>query len=145
MSPSNKSIPLLKVVLLYPLIMPIVAVVSLLFQGWDCLAFLITFALTYPLWCFGICCVKFYEEYLIVVQPFCMFRTRMIKYDQIEYVKETTYGKYTVNLSPWDLYVYVKGKKEPIGIPMPWSSQKQKKMKNLIESKGIPVEWGMYG
>ena len=145
MNPSNRTFPLLKVVLLYPLIMPIVAICSLLFHGWDSLAFLIAFALTYPLWCFGICYVKFYEEYLIVIQPFCLFRTIMIKYDQIEYVKETTYGKHTVNLSPWDLYVYVKGKKKPIGIPMPKSSRKQETLKNLIESKGIPVEWGIYG
>lgn len=144
MNSLKSNTPLLKVFLLYPLIMPVIAIVSLFLQGWNWIAFLIIFALTYPLWCFGICYVKYYEEYMIVVQPFCLFRTRIIRYDQIEYIKEATYGKHTVKLSPWDLFIYVKDKKEPIGIPMPKSKRKQQILKSIVEFKGISIKWGLY-
>ncbi len=46
--------------------------------------------------------------------------------------------------TPYDVYVYVKNKKQPIGIPMPSSSIDKEKLKQLIESKRIEAEWGIY-
>ena len=43
------------------------------------------------------------------------------------------------------LLVYIHGKRQPVGIPMPSSSKKQESLKILIESKGVRAEWGIYG
>lgn len=54
---------------------------------------------------------------------------KIIFYDQIEYIKDTSIGKRFATTSPFDLYVYIRGKKHPIGISMPSSLQKRDKLK----------------
>lgn len=81
---------------------------------------------------------------MVVFQPF-IFRKRIISYEQIEHIEEVTVGKFFPNASPFDLYVYVKDKKQPIGIPMPSSKLNERKFKKLIESKGIRANWGIFG
>lgn len=144
MNPSKKD-TILTVVSLYPLIIPILVLLFTLVEEGDWIVFLIAFVISYPLWCFGVCCVRFYDDCFVVFRPLCFFKlTTTIFYDKMEFIKEVTYGKYFATFSPWDLYVYVKGEKRPIGIPMPSSLKKQEELKKLIKSKGIQVEWGIY-
>ena len=140
---SNKCAPLIKTISWYPLIIPMMGVCVMIYNGFDWKAFLIVFILTYPLWCSGVQSVKFFKDCIIVFRPF-IFCKKIISYDQIDHIKEVTYGRTTPVLVPYDVYVYIKGEKQPTGIPMPSSSQKQKKLKQLIASKDIQAEWGIF-
>ena len=140
----ENSRPIVKATTMFPLIAPASLILYLLlYDGWDWIAFLISFALTYPLWCFGVQSVEFFEDCIIVFRPF-IFCKKIILYEQIDHIKEVTYGRTTPVLVPYDVYVYIKGGKKPTGIPMPSSSQKKEKLKKLIETKGIETEWGIF-
>lgn len=140
---SDKCASIVKTISWYPLIIPMVCVCVMLYNGFDWKAFLIVFVLSYPLWCSGVQSVKFFEDCIIVFRPF-IFCKKIILYEQIDYIKEATHGRTTPVLVPYDVYIYIKGKKHPMGIPMPSSSQKQKKLKQLISSKGVQAEWGIF-
>lgn len=140
---SDNRVPLVKTKTLLPLIAPITMVCSIPNVGFDWISFLTAFVITYPLWCFSVQSVLFYDECIVIFRPF-VFCKKIIFYDQIEYIKDTSIGKFFATTSPFDLDVYIRGKKHPIGISMPSSLQKRDKLKKIIESKEIQAEWGMY-
>lgn len=140
----SKSVLVTKAVKIYPLVIPMLLVFFVYQEGWDWKAFFITFVITYLLWAPGIVFAQYYEDFMVVFQPF-IFKKRIISYEQIEHIKEVTVGQFFPNASPFDLYVYVKDKKQPIGIPMPSSKLNKRKFKKLIESKGIRANWGIFG
>ena len=81
---------------------------------------------------------------MILTRPLWPFRfKKIIPYDTIDHIKESSVGCISVNLELMDLLVYIKERKRPIGIPMP-SSKQREKFKELIASKGITTEWGLY-
>ena len=103
------------------------------------------FVAFYPFLCFGIQFVRFYEDYMAIIRPFNLLHVKtVITYNKIERISDVIQGRSTVILSPYDLHVYVKDKKRPIGIPMPSPRQKREQFMKLIETKGIRVEWGIY-
>lgn len=140
---SNRRSPLVKTISWFPLIIPVACVSAVLYEGFDWKALLIAFVLIYPLWCSGVQFVKFCEDCIIIFRPFILSK-KIILYEQIEYVKDVTYGRTTAVLTPYDLYIYIKGKKQPVGVPMPSSSQNKEKLKKMIVSKGIKANWGIY-
>ena len=140
---SDRRKPLVKTISWYSLICPVACVCAMLYDGFDWKTFLITFALTYPLWCFGVQSVKFFEDCIIVFRPF-IFCKKIILYEQVDHIKEVTYGRTTAVLVPYDVYIYIKGKKQPTGISMPSSSQEQERLRQLIASKDIQAEWGIF-
>lgn len=87
--------------------------------------------------------MKFFEDCIIVFRPF-IFCKKIILYEQVDHIKEVTYGRTTAVLVPYDVYIYIKGKKQPTGIPMPSSSQEQERLRQLIASKDIQAEWGIF-
>ncbi len=139
----NKGRPLVKTISWYSLIAPAVCICAVLHNGFDWIAFSITFALTYPLWCFGVQSVNFFEDRIVIFRPF-IFSRKILPYKQIDHIKEVTYGRTTAVLIPYDVYLYIKEEKRPMGIPMPSSSKKQEKLRQLIASKGIKAEWGIF-
>ena len=86
----------------------------MLYKGFDWQAFLITFALTYPLWCFGVQSVKFFEDCIIVFRPF-IFCKKIILYEQVDHIKEVTYGRTTAVLVPYDVYILYQREKTANG------------------------------
>ena len=144
----NKRKPLLRTISWYALSLPIISSALLLCSGNDWrwwIVFISQFILFYPLICFAFQFVCFYEDYMIVINPlnpFCI--KRIITYSQINYIRDVLHGRTTAVMSPYDLLIYIQDKKKPIGIPMPSSSKKQKKLKELIKSKGVRAEWGIY-
>lgn len=145
----NRLTPAIKAVSWYSLLIPLISSLLLLYiEGtWtDWIMIIVPIVVCYPLLCYGVTCVKLYDDCMTVIRPFFIFQMKKsYLYNQIDYIKETTEGHHGPNLVPGDLYVYIKGKKQPIAIPMPLSKQKQKKFKKLIESKDIKTEWGIYG
>ena len=89
---------------------------------------------------------------MVIIRPFNLLHIKtVITYNKIETV--ITYNKIerisdalqrSTFISCYDLHVYVKDKKRPIGIPMPSPRQKREQFMKLIETKGICVEWGIY-
>ena len=124
MSLANKRVSIVKTVSWVPLITPVACFCVSFYNGFDWVAFTFAFVLTYPLWCFGVQSVRFCDDCVIVFRPF-MFSKKIILYEQIDNMKEVTYGRTTAVLVPFDVYMYVKGKKQPMGIPMPSFSHKQ--------------------
>lgn len=144
MEPLSKSVLVSRAVITYPLVIPILLVLFVYLEGWEWKVFLITFVITYFLWSPGIAFAKYYEDYMVIFQPF-IFKKKIISYDQIEHIENVTKGKFYPNVSPFDLYVYVHDNRSPIGIPMPSSKQDKRKFKKLVESKGIRATWGSFG
>ena len=143
MKSSDNRLPIVKAVSVWTLIFPIFLIAYCLYDGFDWIAFIISSLICYPLWCFGVQSVKFYEDCIIVFRPF-IFSKKTITYDQIDHIKDVLHGRTTPVFVPYDVYIYINGKKQPTGIPMPWSSQNKEILKNLIETKGIKAEWGIY-
>lgn len=132
----------------YFLILPFVSSILLLYSGVDWTNWIVIisqFVIFYPLLCFGVQIVWFYEDNMTIIRPFNLFRIKKkITYNQIDHIKEVNLGRTTLVLSPYDLLVYVKDKKQPVGIPMPSPRQNREQFKKLIESNGIQAEWGIY-
>jgi hypothetical protein len=104
------------------------------------------FVAFYPFLCFGVQFVRFYEDSMVIIRPFNLLHIKtVITYNKIERISDVIQGRSTVILSPYDLHVYVKDKKRPIGIPMPSPRQNREQFMKLIETKGICAEWGIYG
>jgi hypothetical protein len=94
------------------------------------------FVLQYP-----ICAV--FEDYMVIIRPFNLLHIKtVITYNKIYRISDAL--QRSTFLSCYDLHVYVKDKKRPIGIPMPSPRQKREQFMKLIETKGICVEWGIY-
>lgn len=105
-----------------------------------------SFVAFYPFLCFSVQFVRFYEDYMVIIRPFNLLHVKtVITYNKIERISDVIQGRSTVILSPYDLHVYVKDKKRPIGILMPSPRQNREQLMNLIETKGICAEWGIYG
>ena len=143
MKSSDNRRPIVKSISVWTLIFPAFLIVYYLYDGFDWIAFLVSSLICYPLWCFGIQSVKFYEDYIIVFRPF-IFSKKIITYDQIDHIKDVLYGRTTPVFVPYDVYIYIKGKKQPMGIPMPSSTENKEKIKKIVEQKGIQAEWGIY-
>jgi len=145
----NKRKPLLRIASWYVLFLPIISSTLLLYSGvdWKWWVVIVSqFILFYPLICFVFQFVFFYEDCMVIIRPLNPFRMkRIITYNQIDHIKDVFQGRTTAVMSPYDLLVYIHGKKQPVGIPMPSSSKKQESLKTLIESKGVRAEWGIYG
>jgi len=102
------------------------------------------FVAFYPFLCFGVQFVRFYEDYMVIIRPFNLLHVKtVITYNKIERISDAL--QRSTFLSCYDLHVYVKDKKRPIGIPMPSPRQKREQFMKQIETKGIRVEWGIYG
>jgi hypothetical protein len=144
----NKKKPLLRIASWYILTFPVISSALLLCSGcdWKWWAVIASqFLLFYPLICSVFQFVCFYENCMVVIRPLHLFRMKkVISYNQIDHIKDALLGRTTVVMSPYDLLVYIQDKRKPIGIPMPSSSKKQEIFKNLIESKGVCAEWGIY-
>lgn len=113
---------------------------------------LLTLFIIYPYCCFHVQKVKFYQDRMVIIRPFLIFRTKkIVPYDQIEYIcdfisyfNKVREKKGIFCLFDYDLYVYVKNKKQLMGIPMPFAKQKRKKLMDFIASKEIHADWGRY-
>lgn len=102
------------------------------------------FVVFYPFLCFGVQFVRFYEDYMVITHPFNILHIKtVITYNKIERISDAL--QRSTFLSCYDLHVYVKDKKRPIGIPMPSPRQNREQFMKLIETKGICAEWGIYG
>lgn len=145
----NKRKPLLRTASWYVLSFPIISSTLLLYSGGDWKWWIVIvsqFILFYPLICFVFQFVFFYEDCMVIIRPLNPFRMkRIITYNQIDHIKDVFQGRTTAVMSPYDLLVYIHGKRQPVGIPMPSSSKKQESLKILIDSKGVRAEWGIYG
>ena len=143
MKSSDNRLPIVKAVSVWTLIFPIFLIAYCLYDGFDWIAFIISSLICYPLWCFGVQSVKFYEDCIIVFRPF-IFSKKTITYDQIDHIKDVLHGRTTPVFVPYDVYIYINGKKQPTGISMPSSSQEQERLRQLIASKDIQAEWGIF-
>jgi hypothetical protein len=102
------------------------------------------FVAFYPFLCFGVQFVWFYEDSMVIIHPFNLLHIKtVITYYKIERISDALHR--STFLSCYDLHVYVKDKKRPIGIPMPSPRQNREQFMKLIETKGICAEWGIYG
>ena len=131
----------------YLLFLPLVTSMLLLYSdgNWTNWFLIISpFVASYPFLCFGVQFVRFYEDSMVIIHPFNLLHIKtVITYNKIERISDAL--QRSTFLSCYDLHVYVKDKKRPIGIPMPSPRQKREQFMKLIETKGIRVEWGIYG
>lgn len=110
-----------------------------------CWTLLLPFVILFPWCCTSLQKVKLYQDSMVIIRPLLLFRAKKtIPYDRIKKTEGLS-GKFIVSELPFDMFVYVNGRKRPFGIPMPLARQEKKKFKDLIESKGITVDWGWYG
>ena len=131
----------------YLLFLPLVTSMLLLYSdgNWTNWFLIISpFVDSYTFLCFGVQFVRFYEDSMVIIHPFNLLHIKtVITYNKIERISDAL--QRSTFLSCYDLHVYVKDKKRPIGIPMPSPRQKREQFMKLIETKGIRVEWGIYG
>lgn len=106
---------------------------------------LVPFVILFPWCCVSLQKVKLYQNSMVIIRPLLLFwAKKTIPYDRIKNIEGLS-GKFIMSELPFEMFVYVNGRKLPFGIPMPMTKQKKKKFKDFIVSKEIPVKWGWYG
>ncbi len=86
-----------------------------------------------------------YDDCIVIIRPLWPFPFKtIIPYDQVEHIRDLDLGKSFVTYDAMDLFLYIKGKKRPITIPMPSSKEQRARFKEVIATNGISAEWGIY-
>lgn len=138
MKTSNNNEPLLRQFTWLNLIMLTIGwPILFYFFDLDWKTIIVLLVLWYPFMCYAIAEVKFYDDCITIIRPLFFLRLkRTIKYEQIAYMRVP--GDYRLILG---LNVYLIDGKRPIEIPLPLVAKKQNKLKLLLKTKGIKLEW----